>query len=324
MNRDCLQRAAHVRKCIAAFLGGAAIAHAFVPFANARAERERLAPQLRPGQTFAYVVSFQSDRDINTQSTVLVPNLPGAEKMTAMAALHLEVLAVHNGEFHLRTSLQPFSPAPGKAPAPTQTPSMVEFVLDSNGSASQIVGLDSLPANEQAAWREWLARFAASLTFPKNGIRPGDTWESEEPETAPSPIAGLAWRKKMQYVRDEPCPEAHATPQGELSETLQPAEPCAVILATATLQQKSSRKNATPEDYKLNHLRTQGTATGSNQTILYISRATGLLMRSSETATQSMSVTISLANGGNQLRYDIHAQSHARILFLANSEASPH
>ena len=310
-------------KRAAEFLSATAIA--FVLSASARPEQRQLAPQLRPGQTMAYLVSFQSDRDINTQSTLIVPNLPGGEKMTAMARLRLEVLGVANGAFRLRTSLQRFSPAPGKAQAPSAEPprSVVEFTLDSNGSASQIVGLDSVSADQQAAWREWLARFAASLTFP-GGVKPGSTWESEEPETAPSPIAGLTWRKKSQYVRDEACPEARVNPQGDLGESLKSAEMCAVILATATLQQRSSPKDSTPEDYKLNHLRTKGTATGRNQTILYISRATGLLMRSSETAAQSMSVTISLANGGNRVHYDINAQSHARILFLDGSVSPPH
>lgn len=310
-------------KCAAAFLSATAIA--FVPSAGARSEQRQLAPQLRRGQTLAYLVSFQSDRDISTQSTLIVPNLSGGEKTTAMATLRLEVLSAANGAFRLRTSLQRFSPAPDKAQAPSaeSRPSIVEFTLASNGSASEIVGLDSVSADQQAAWREWLARFAASLTFP-GGVKPGSTWESEEPETAPSPIAGLTWRKKSQYVRDEACPEARTSPQGNFDESLKSAEICAVVLATATLQQKSSPKDSTPEDYKLNHLRTKGTAAGKNQTILYISRATGLLMRSSETAAQSMSVTISLANGGNQVHYDINAQSHARILFLDGAVPPPH
>lgn len=307
-------------KRLAAAFAVLLVALAAGAFARARTDRIRLLPQLRAGQSFDYLVSFQSDRDIKTESTVIVPDLPGAAKVTVLGTIHVEVLTKDNGGFRLRTRLMPVSFQPGKTRpvvSPSSSPpTAVEFTLDKTGSASRIAGLDALPANQQAAWREWLARFAASMTYPKGGVKPGDTWESEEREAAPSPVAGLVWRKESQYVRDEVCPVARATAQGDLTEATNAAETCAVILTTATLKQKSSAKDATPEDYKLNHLRTRGTAAGKNETILYISRSTGLLMRSSESAAQSMSVTISLAGGGNQVHYDVSAQSHARILFF--------
>ena len=303
-----------------AFLATGALAAAAT---HGRSDRIRLLPQLHTGQSFDYLVSLQSDRDIKTQSSVIVPNLPDADRATVLGTLHVEVLARENTGFRLRTDLKPLSPVSGKArveTSPSSSPaSPVEFTLDGGGSASQITGLDALTANQQAAWRDWLARFAASMTYPKGGMKLGDTWESEEREAVPSPIAGLVWRKKSQYVRDEPCPVARRTPQGDLTEAIRTAETCAVILTTATLKQKSSANDATPEDYKLNHLRTKGTATGKNETILYISRATGLLMRSSESAAQSMSVTISLAGGGNEVHYDVSARSHARIIFLQSA-----
>lgn len=294
-------------------------------FPRARSERRKFFPQLRPGQTLDYLISFQSGRDINTQSNVIVPNLPGAGSVTVLATLRVEVLPTQHGAVRLRTFLKPLSPAPGTPSAQTPSPpSAVEFDLNGDGSVSQVAGLDALPVDQQAAWREWLARFAASLTFPKNGVKAGETWESEEPETAPSPIAGLVWRKKSQYVRDEPCLEAHRAAQGDFTEAISATQTCAVILTTAVLRQKSPAKDATPEDYKLNRLRTSGTAAGKNQSILYISRATGLLMRSSETAAQSMSVTISLAGGGSQVHYDVSAQSNARVLFVQQAPASRH
>lgn len=314
-------------KARAGFFALAVIALAAAAFPRARSERLKLLPQLRPGQTLDYLVSFQSGRDINTQSNVIVPNLPGAGNVTVLATLRVEVLPTQHGALRLRTVMHPFSAAPGKpsAQAPSSSASTaVEFSLDGSGSASQITGLDALPADQQPAWREWLARFAASMTFPKNGVKVGETWESEEQETAPSPIAGLVWRKKSQYVRDESCPEAHRASQGDFTEAVNATQACAVILTTAVLQQKFSAKDATPEDYKLNRLHTSGTAAGKNQTILYISRSTGLLMRSSETAAQSMSVTISLAGGGNQVHYDVNAQSSARVLFVQQALASRH
>jgi hypothetical protein len=115
--------------------------------------------------------------------------------------------------------------------------------------------------------------------------------------------------KKYQYVRDEPCGSSAATS----------AAPCAVILVQAQLRQKSPPDKATPEDFKLRNLVTRGTASGSNETILYISRATGLLVRATEGAAQSMDATIALADGSNQVRYLMNAKSRSVILLLLDS-----
>lgn len=281
----------------------------------------RLAPHLQTGQSFEYLVDFESDRDVKTESRVVIPNLPAGERISVLDRIRVYVLAVEGTAYRLRTALRDSSPAAGAAPSgkasgESSRSFTVEFTLRSNGAADRITGLDALPSDQQAVWREWLARFAASMTYPQKSAKRGDKWETQESEPAPSPIAKLVWLKKSEYVRDEPCPVGRATPQGDLIEATKSAEACAVILTTAVLRQKSSRKDATPEDYKLNHLRTKGTAAGTNETILYISRSTGLLMRSTETASQTMDVTISLADGSNQIHYNVNATSRARLLLL--------
>jgi len=292
--------------------------------ARGESKRIRLSPQLLPGQAFEYLVNFQSSRDIKTESRVIVPNLPSGEKRSALGRIHVVVLGREDQGIRLRTELRlsaqnssSLAHAPGDKPAEkSPSPAAVEFLLLNDGSAARITGLDMLSADEQAAWREWLARFAASMTYPRDGVRPGDKWESQEREAAPAPIAGLVWLKRFEYVRDEPCPFGQPTPKNDLIEATNAAETCAVILTTSVLKQKSSRKDATPEDYRLNHLHTSGIATGRNETILYISRSNGLLMHSSETATQSMDVTIALAGSDNKVHYDIRAESRARLLIL--------
>ncbi|MGC2464394.1 MAG: hypothetical protein WA517_04295, partial [Candidatus Acidiferrum sp.] len=101
----------------------------------------------------------------------------------------------------------------------------------------------------------------------------------------------------------------------------QPQESCAVILTTAILKQKSSPKDATPEDYKLHDLRNMGTAKGKNQVISYFSLKTGLLVRATEDANQSMNLTVAKTDGSNQVHYAIDAESHARVLLLADAPA---
>lgn len=305
--------------------------------AAAKNDRVRLAPKLAPGQKFAYLVSYRLDRTVKAQSRYNAPDQPEG-KLDLQALLHVEILARNASGFRLRSR---FSPSVDRKPSgsaaipqhqdpavtsPGQKPASldwVECVLAFDGAVSSITGLERLPLVQQLAWREWIARFAAAMVYPKNGVKSGEKWDSDEPEAAPSPIAGLVWKRNSQYVRDEPCPEAIRTDTGDLADATRKSETCAVILTTATLIQKSSSKDSTPEDYKLNRLKTSGTAFGKNQTILYISRTTGLLMRSSETDRQSMDVTVALADASNQVRYTVVAESHARLLFLSASAADP-
>jgi hypothetical protein len=302
---------------------------AFTQSMSGKNDRVHLTPQLLPGQKLAYLVSYQLDRTVKAQSRYKAPDQPEG-KLTLQSVLHVEILDRKASGFRLRSqfssSADPKSEAPGSttqnapAPSPGQKaapPNWVEFVLANDGSVSSLTGLEKLAPVEQLAWREWIARFAAAMVYPKNGVKSGEKWDSDEPETAPSPIAGLAWKRNSQYVRDEPCPEATRTNAGDLADSTNKSETCAVILTTATLKQNSSPKDSTPEDYKLNHLKTSGTATGKNQTILYISRKTGLLMRSSESDQQSMDVTVALADASNEVHYNIVAESHARLLFLS-------
>lgn len=297
-------------------------------------DRAHLAPQLAPGQKLAYLVSYQLSRTVKAQSRYKAPDQPEG-KLILQSVLHVEILDGNAAGFRLRSqfssSADSKSAAPGSpaqaAPAPspgqnTAPANWVQCVLANDGSVSSLTGLEKLAPVQQLAWREWIARFAAAMVYPKNGVKPGEKWDSDEPETAPSPIARLAWKRNSQYVRDEPCPEATRTNAGDLADSTNTSETCAVILTTATLKQNSSPKDSTPEDYKLNHLKTSGTATGKNQTILYISRKTGLLMRSSESDQQSMDVTVALADASNEVHYNVVAESHARLLFLSATPAA--
>jgi hypothetical protein len=197
----------------------------------------------------------------------------------------------------------------------------IEFIIGADGRVDQIKGLDLLFPEQQQAWREWVARFAASAALPQGGIRIGQKWKTEEGENAPAPISKLTWRRESIYLRDEPCHISELTMEGDVAEVhpQQVPETCAVIETSATLKQHSSPDDATPEDYKLHQLQTSGTASGSNKTLLFVSTQTGLLVRSSDHADQKMSVTIAKADDSNRVHYDIHAQSDTEIFRIANS-----
>ena len=263
---------------------------------------------------------------MKTESRVASPQLPVAANVSASGLLQVEITEVTAAGFRLKTyysERQPTSSSRQSVAAPTADKSVEVFVA-ANGSASQIRGFDQLSPVQQFAWNDWLGRFTSSWAFPKKGVTAGRKWEVVELETAPSPIAGLTWTKKYHYVRDEPCGLYDQPPNANSKQSASSSQLCAVVLVRATLHQKSSPKSATPEDYKLRDLKTRGIATGQNETILYISRSTGLLIRSTEDAQQLMDAIVALTDGTNQVHYSLNAKSHSQIFLVPDSPQESH
>jgi hypothetical protein len=293
--------------------------------AASRPERVHLFPKLQTGQKLTYRIAYHLDKQANTQSSVKWAQTPAAADIIVQGLVRLEVLDVQvqgpRSTIHARTRFQNLD---AEAKVPTQPPGQgaqgiaIEFTLFPNGRIDGIENLDALSADQQQAWQQWASTFAAAAVFPADGIKLAQRWKSEEPEKSPSPITGLSWTRESSYLRDEPCRAPQLTAQGEVIDSAQSPETCAVIQTTAALKQKSSPKNTTPEDFKLHQLHTSGTVKGSNRTLLYLSLRTGLLMRSSEQADQIMDVTIAKADNSNRVRYGIHAKSNTEIFRIAN------
>jgi hypothetical protein len=304
----------------------------FVPAVpNCFSQRLPGAPRLRPGQILFYRIDFSGSRDLKTESRVTTPLIPSAERVSSSALLHVEVLEASAAAFRLKTYYSERQPDPtiagSSAPesnAASSADKVIEVTIASNGIASQIKGFDQLSTTQQFAWNDWLGRFTAPMTNSKGTVHPGQKWESSEAETAAAPIARLVWEKKSQYIGDERCPTPVAPSEAKSTELYAASNLCAVLLVRSALRQKSSPKNSTPEDYELRNLKTRGTASGSNETILYVALATGLLVRSTEDAQQSMDVFVALADGSNQVHYALNAKSHSEILLLTDSLQIPH
>jgi len=290
-----------------------------------------LLPQLQPGQILNYLIRFQSEKNVKTQSKVAAPMAPNATQLDAHGLLRIEILDVQppasKSNVHaLARFLILDSNAPQKNPAAPKSDSdahrlgpaagTIEFTISLDGSVNDVKNLDSLSPEQQQAWQQWVARFALAWTLPANGVRFGEKWKSDESERAGSPIAGLQWARDSAYVKDEPCHTSHLSAEGDVAATVGPADLCAVLLTTSTLKQKSSTKDATPEDFKLHDLRTRGSAKGSSEIITYISLKTGLVVRATEETTQMMDVLIAKADGSNRVQYHVDAKSHAEVLLL--------
>jgi hypothetical protein len=287
-------------------------------------EQARLSPRLRSGQSLVYRIDFSSSRETKTESRVVAPQVSPGSSLRASVVLQVHVVEAGATGVRLETYLSE-SPYGRSGTASGQGQSLeaapdkrVDLFIAPDGTASQVKGLNELSAAQQFAWSDWLGRFASSMSYPTSGIHPRQRWESTEAESAPSPIVGLKWTKKYQYVRDEPCRAAASPGDARGKKSISP-ESCAVIFVQAILRQTSSPKNATPPDFKLQNLATRGTANGRNETVLYISKSTGLLIRSTEDAQQAMNVVVALADGSNQVRYDMTAKSHSQVELLPDS-----
>jgi len=288
-------------------------------------QRLHLSPHFSAGQTLFYRIEFKSSRHIKTESRVASPQLSPTTMVNASGLLQVQVVQASASGLLIKTyyserdSSPASSPPSGAQSAASSADKVVEVAIAPDGSASQCKGLDQLSPAQQFAWKDWLGSFTSSMTFPKAGVTARQKWDMSEPETTPSPIAGLLWSKKYQYVRDEPCPiQVHsATSPSPKSPAIM--QSCAVILVLATLRQRSSQNNASPQDYKLQNLKTRGRATGQNETILYISRIDGVLVRATEDAQQFMDATIALADDSNQVHYIMDATSRSEIALLPDS-----
>ncbi len=296
-----------------------------VPFA--RAQKAIPVPSWKPGTVSFYSVHLKTSRDIKTKSAVALPEIPNQARTDVSGILQVEVLAADpaatSSGVHLRTHFfylvsnigalqrgkKPDQFGLERSPADKK---YVDCILQRDGQISQITGLDQLALEQQDAWREWATHFSAAILIETKARKRGAKWNSEQPETSPSPIADLLWQKKSQYVHDEPCAplKYNSARQPERSPN---SESCAVILTTAALVQKSSQQDATPQDYKLRNLRTRGTAKGANETILYISQKTGQLIRATQDAKQQMDVQIALADASSQVHYEVTASAISAV-----------
>lgn len=290
-----------------------------------------LFPRLHAGQTFTYLVQYRMKKNTKTESRVVTPAGPQDTEVDAQWLLYIEVLDVHPQDqrfsIHARSQIQSVDSAlspknaggqisANKNPAASEAKS-VEFTILPDGRTQSVTGLDALFPEQRQAWDQWLRQFAIAGIFPRDGVKPHQSWKTIEDEQAPSLITRLQWDKKSTYVRDELCSPAELSENGSAPAPAAKPETCAVVLTQAVLKQKSPLKDTTPGDFRLHALHTTGTARGTNETISYISLQTGLIVRVTEDAKQLMDVLVVKSDGSNQIHYNIAAASHTEVLLLA-------
>jgi hypothetical protein len=332
--RDLFSRA----KYAASVCGLIALLAASVCASKDQPARFNMFPRLHAGQTLAYQVSYRSEKNIRTQSAVIVATPDDSAKIDVNVLLRLEVLSIQaqgdRAKIHARTKFDvlnsdthlkvpQFEPPDPQLQKQDPNGRLVEFTILPNGRLDQVTGLDGLFPEQQQAWQEWASRFLLAAEFHTAGARIAQKWNSAEPERSSAPITGLRWIRESTYVRDEPCRAFQLTVEGNVAPSDAEPETCAVILTNATLRQDSNEKNATPEDFKLHELRTAGSARGSNRIITYVSLKSGLVIRATEESTQQMDVTVAKADGSNRVRYGINAKSHSEVVLVVQTPLNP-
>jgi hypothetical protein len=303
--------------------------------AVAQAERRvSLLPKLQPGQTLLYLVRYRVGKNVKTESKVAVPMAPTSSQIDARGLLRIEIMDVqqNDGRQAIRARCRFLRPSPGPAAKNSSEQAehsglqqkgspekSIEFTISPEGSAKKIIGLDDLSSDEQQIWQEWLERFAVAWAIPSPRQKVGEKWKAERLERAASPIAALVWIRDSSYVRNERCHAAQLSPRGDISPLNDLPDTCAVLLTTARLEQKSSPKDATPEEFKLHELKTMGTARGTNEIFTYISLTTGLVVRATEEANQQMDVVVAKADGSNGVHYNVNAKSQTEVLLVTET-----
>jgi hypothetical protein len=326
-------------KPVARIVAGICVLLALSRPAGGRDDRLILFPKLRAGATLTYLIRYHSEKVTKSESRVVSPVGPDDSQVEARGLLRIEVLEVQQqgpkAIIHARSEFQSLNsglgltpadprPAPPDAKSANGESKVVEFTILPDGKIQGVKGLDALFPEQRQIWQEWVAQFALGGVLPEGGLKVGEKWKTEESESAASLIAGLTWNKQGTYVRDEPCRPVQVSVTGDIVTSDQKSEECAVLLIQATLKQKTSSKDTTPPDFKLHALRTSGTAHGNNETITYISLSTGLVVRATEDANQSMDVRVAKSDGSNHVHYNVDGKSHAEVLLVAETiDAKP-
>src|SRR6202045_4015164 len=311
-----------------------AATHIHSSVAAAPTARTTLFPKLHAGQTFTYFIQYRTKKNVKTESRVVTPNAPEDAETEAKWLLRVDILDVHpQGEraaIHARSRFQSVASAMAQnstgsrqsasgSPAQNLESKFVDFTILPDGHVDAVTGLADLFPDQRQVWQVWLRQFAIAGVFPRDGVKPGQSWKSSEPEQAPSPIVKLEWEKQATYVRDEPCTPIQFSETGIVTPKNSPTESCAVVLTTAILKQKSSPKDTTPGDFRLHDLRTTGNVTGKNETISYISQQSGLIVRVTEDAHQFMDVLVAKTDASNQIHYNVEATGHTEVLLVADA-----
>ena len=307
---------------------------------GATTARVALTPRFVPGQTFRYEMEFETTTDTSRSGLASDPQGPSSVIVDWNATVRIEVLSAEPdtpGGIRLRTTYEKSAAIirsdsfdPSASDTSEQYHSLegkvVEFTLDAGGKVKYVSGLEGMADSEKGAQsaREWIAQLGASAGAPSGGVSVGQTWSSEQPADS-LPVAGMVWRTDSEYLRNEAChpPNPDVPPAPAVVESAansQSATDCAVILANLNLIRSKAVHDPTPPELRKNGVQSAGKWTGSAQSLLYVSLATGLVISVTQTGKEEMDVTLSSNHGNTSMRYAGTISSRSHVALVADDE----
>lgn len=312
------------------------------PAANAPAAHAPVVftPQFQPGESLRYQISFRSqtsrltggalsnpqgarDLGMSVGITLRLEVLPPVASTAPVAASQTRVAGPERAPLRLRAVYERVTPA---VTGDTYDPEAnlllaqyrrlqgrtIEFQLGSRGEVQYISGLQEVLQDARALdeARNWLQQLGAGLTTPLAGSVPGQSWEKTEPVPG-APLTGTTLHTTSTYLRDEAC--RMDDPGGEQ---------CAVLLMRFSLQQHGDARNATPEEFRRDGMRTAGMWTSHGESLVHVSLQTGRTVSVSQSGEELMDLTIRHVNGGAPIRYGGHSTTETHLLLLESPAAA--
>jgi hypothetical protein len=311
----------------------------FVWCANAGAAPQKviLAPKYLPGQVVRYQLETTTSTSAQRGGAIHDPQGASALTITWNAISRMEVLSAGHdasgkpdGSVRLRSTYEKSSAtADGSTYDPDEDSveeryrelqgRSFEFTLAADGQVRDVQGFGELkdtgPDSGADALRAWLGQFASAVG-PRGGISVGQTWTTDQPITT-APLTNLAWRTRSTYERNEPCQSGRGSGGAESAAA---GETCAVILSKLELTGSRPGHDATPDSYKKRGLRTEGTWTGSGDSLSYVSLATGRLVSVTQTSSEQMDFKVSTTDGETRVAYQGSVQSKSRLALLPGAK----
>lgn len=299
----------------------------------AATRRIKLAPKFSLGQVMRYRIESSDKATGKTTGPIANPEGGSQSNNSVQMVVRIEVLSlVPAGGVRLRATYEK-SAAQSEADALDLSANSFssrytrledrtfEFTLEPDGKVSNTQDLTAAAAGQSPKAIEpvltWLAQVVPGASFPKNGVAVGQKWTGEHPVEG-AVLSGLTSRSESTYVRNEPCGSKSPASSTSAAAALGPAAAeCAVILTQFQITRRgSSHADATPDDYRRNGLRTSGTWTGSGESLDSYSLATGLLVSSTQSSTQSMDYQVTSASTGSSVHNvgKVQSQSHITLI----------
>jgi hypothetical protein len=322
-----------IRGVLVALAGASAVC---VPAISARAAgRVRLAPRFVPGETLTYQMDLHSTIRSRSRGPIRNPEAATRLELSISAIVRLEILGIEPGaspetpeSARLRATYDTVDATADSNSYDPATRALleqygrlkgrsIEFTLASDGSISQVQGLEEILPDERArsAMEQALSNFLLAGALPRRGIAIGEKWSSERPVTA-IPLLGLAWRIDSTYLRNEPCqPKSLAgQAEGSLPET---GRSCAVIRTRSETVRHSVPRDATPPEFRERGLRTSGRWNGAGESLSYVSLETGWVVSVTATGLETMDLVIATADGSSRVEYAGELETQSQITLVS-------